>query len=177
MNNNFSKVFKKNKYRIFLILAIILILSLAFTVFKKVSSENEIAKYDNEILIVKGNGDQLDSLTLKELRSIGSQKLDVSINNGLETTPVEGISIEQIIGKLDYNLKDSGVMVIEDDEGNSKRVAMSDVLEPGRIYLVYRIDGKPIYDINPGYGKMIIIDTATNSSAKWITNVKTLDIK
>ena len=177
MNNNFSKVFKKNKYRIFLILAIILILSLAFTVFKKVSSENEIAKYDNEILIVKGNGDQLDSLTLKELRSIGSQKLDVSINNGLETIPVEGISIEQIIGKLDYNLKDSGVMVIEDDEGNSKRVAMSDVLEPGKIYLVYRIDGKPIYDANPSYGKMIIIDTATNSSAKWITNVKTLDIK
>ena len=177
MNNNFSKVFKKNKYRIFLILAIILILSLAFTVFKKVSSENEIAKYDNEILIVKGNGDQLDSLTLKELRSIGSQKLDVSINNGLETIPVEGISIEQIIGKLDYNLKDSGVMVIEDDEGNSKRVAMSDVLEPGKIYLVYRIDGKPIYDANPSYGKMIIIDTSTNSSAKWITNVKTLDIK
>ena len=177
MNNNFSKVFKKNKYRIFLILATILILSLAFTVFKKVSSENEIAKYDNEILIVKGNGDQLDSLTLKELRSIGSQKLDVSINNGLETIPVEGISIEQIIGKLDYNLKDSGVMVIEDDEGNSKRVAMSDVLEPGKIYLVYRIDGKPIYDANPSYGKMIIIDTATNSSAKWITNVKTLDIK
>ncbi len=177
MNNNFSKVFKKNKYRIFLILAIILILSLAFTVFKKVSSENEIAKYDNEILIVKGNGDQLDSLTLKELRSIGGQKLDVSINNGLETVSVEGISIEQIIGKLDYNLKDSGVMVIEDDEGNSKRVAMSDVLEPGKIYLVYRIDGKPIYDANPSYGKMIIIDTATNSSAKWITNVKTLDIK
>ena len=116
-------------------------------------------------------------MTLKELRSMGSQKLDISINNGLETTPVEGISIEQIIGKLDYNLKDSGVMVIEDDEGNSKRVAMSDVLEPGRIYLVYRIDGGPIYDVNPGYGKMIIIDTATNSSAKWITNVKTLDIK
>ena len=177
MSNKLSKVFKKNKYRIFLVLVIFLILSFALALFKKVSSENEMAKYDSEILIVKGNGDQLDSLTLKELRNMGGQKLDISINNGLETTPVEGISIEQIIGKLDYNLKDSGVMVIEDDEGNSKRVSMSDVLEPGRIYLVYKINGNPIYDVNPLYGKMMIIDTATNSSSKWITNVKTLDIK
>lgn len=177
MSNKLSKVFKKNKYRIFLVLVIFLILSFALALFKKVSSENEMAKYDSEILIVKGNGDQLDSLTLKELRNMGGQKLNISINNGLETTQVEGISIEQIIGKLDYNLKDSGVMVIEDDEGISKRVSMSDVLEPGRLYLVYKIDGNPIYDVNPLYGKMMIVDTTTNSSSKWLTNVKTLDIK
>ena len=177
MINNLSKVYKKNKYRFLLILALFVVLIIAMGLFKKIKSKSEMAKYDSEILIIKGNGDQLDSLTLKELRDMGGEKLDVRINNGLDTVPVEGISIDQIIGKLDYNLKDSGVMVIEDDDGNSKRVPMADVLEPGREYLVYKLDGKPIFDINPAYGKLMMIDTASDSSENWIRNVKTLDIK
>ena len=108
---------------------------------------------------------------------MGAETITIKINNGLESRSIEGISIEQIIGKLDYNLKDSGVMIVEDNEGNSKRLSMSDVLEPERIYLVYKIDDKPIFDVSPSYGKMMVVDTSSNSSKSWITNVKTLDIQ
>ena len=177
MNNTIGKKFKENKYRIIVFLSLAIIAVLTMSYLKKMSNENEISKYDNEILVVKGSGDQLDSLTLKELRNMGPEIKDIRINNGLESASIEGISLEQIIGKLDYNLKDSGVMVIEDNEGNSKKISMSDVLEPGRVYLVYKLNGKPIYDISPIYGKMMVIDTASNSSQSWITNVKTLDIQ
>lgn len=175
--NRLGKRIKRNKYRIFLLLALLILLLFIFFVIKKISSEYEISKYDSEIIIVKGSGDQLYSLTLKELRKMDADTKNIRINNGLQTTSIEGISIEKILGNLDYNLKDSSVMVVEDDEGNSKKIAMSDVLDPGRVYIVYKINGDPIFDVDPKYGKFMIVDTSLNSSEYWITNVKTLDIQ
>ena len=178
MNSKFvGKKFKKNKYRIgltagFLILAFLLIAYLV-----NHSKEKEIAKYDNEIFIVKGNGNQLSSLTLKELRHMGSVTETIHVNNGLESKKIEGVSIEKIIGNLNYNLKDSNIMMVEDNDGNFKKISMADVLEPDRIYLVYMIDGTPIYDILNSYGIFMIIDTASDNTESWITNVKTIDIQ
>lgn len=172
-----NRKLKKNKYRIIIsIVAILSIILIAAFIHKK-NIESAIAKYDNEILIVKGNGDQLDSLTLKEIRKSGGEKKTISINNGLEKVEIEGVSIDKIIGNLNINLKDRAVMLIEDNDGNQKRLSMSAALEPERVYLVYKIDGSPVFDLNQRNGKMLLIDTSADSSASWVRNVKTIDIE
>ncbi|MBM0045771.1 hypothetical protein [Anaerococcus sp. mt242] len=172
-----NRKLKKNKYRIIIsIVAILSIILIAAFIHKK-NIESAIAKYDNEILIVKGNGDQLDSLTLKEIRKSGGEKKTISINNGLEKVDIEGVSIDKIIGNLNINLKDRAVMLIEDNDGNQKRLSMSAALEPERVYLVYKIDGSPVFDLNQRNGKMLLIDTSADSSASWVRNVKTIDIE
>ncbi|WP_151410489.1 hypothetical protein [Anaerococcus sp. Marseille-P9784] len=172
-----NKRIKKNKYRIALVMAFIVTILIVSLIFFKVSKEKEIAKYDSEIIIFKGNGDQLEAITLKELREIGCEVKNVSTNKGLEKTSIEGVSLEKIIGKLDYNFKDSSVIDVEDDEGNVKKISMSQALEPDRVYLVYKLADTPVYDVNPKYGKIILIDIASDSSSSWIRNVKTLDIR
>ena len=172
-----NRKLKKNKYRIIIsIVAILSIILIAAFIHKK-NIESAIAKYNNEILIVKGNGDQLDSLTLKEIRKSGGEKKTISINNGLEKVDIEGVSIDKIIGNLNINLKDRAVMLIEDNDGNQKRLSMSAALEPERVYLVYKIDGSPVFDLNQRNGKMLLIDTSADSSASWVRNVKTIDIE
>lgn len=172
-----NKKLKKNKYRIIIsILGILVVIMLGFLI-RRHNIEKEISKYDNEILIVKGEGNQIDSLTLKEIRRLGVEKKSINLNNGLEKATIEGVAIEKIIGNLNINLKDRSFLVIEDNDGNQERVHMSAVLEPERVYLVYKIDGTPLYDISPNYGKMILVDTTDDSASSWITNVKTLDIE
>ena len=172
-----NRKLKKNKYRIIIsIVAILSIILIAAFIHKK-NIESAMAIYDNEILIVKGNGDQLDSLTLKEIRKSGGEKKTISINNGLEKVDIEGVSIDKIIGNLNINLKDRAVMLIEDNDGNQKRLSMSAALEPERVYLVYKIDGSPVFDLNQRNGKMLLIDTSADSSASWVRNVKTIDIE
>ena len=90
---------------------------------------------------------------------------------------IEGVSIDKIIGNLNINLKDRAVMLIEDNDGNQKRLSMSAALEPERVYLVYKIDGSPVFDLNQRNGKMLLIDTSADSSASWVRNVKTIDIE
>lgn len=174
---NFNKKLKKNKYRIITSIIIILIVFLLGSIIRNSINEREIAKYDNEILIVKGDGKQLDSLTLKEIRKLGSEKKKVYLNNGLEKVNIEGVAIEKIIGKLNINLKDRSVLLAEDNDGNQKRLSMSKALEPERIYLVYKMDGEPVFDLNPRYGKILLIDTSSDSSSSWVYNVKTIDIE
>ena len=172
---NVSKKIKRNKYRLIIgLIGIVAILILLFSI-KNYSKEKAISKYDKEILILKADGDQQDSKTLKEIRTSGSENKTVYLNNGLEKVEIEGIAIEKVIGKLNINLKDRSYLVAEDNEGNTKKVSMSAVLEPERVYLVYKLNGKPLYDINPAYGKIAIIDTSLDDSSKWITNLKTID--
>lgn len=174
---NVSKKIKRNKYRLIIgLIGIVAILILLFSI-KNYSKEKAISKYDKEILILKGDGDQQDSKTLKEIRTSGSENKTVYLNNGLEKVEIEGIAIEKVIGKLNINLKDRSYLVAEDNEGNTKNVSMSAVLEPERVYLVYKLNGKPLFDINPAYGKIAIIDTSLDDSSKWITNLKTIDIQ
>lgn len=176
-NKKLNRKLKKNKYRIIFLLIAILASFIIITSVVKKSKEAEIARYDNEILIVKANGDQLDSLTLKELRKLGAENKTISINNGLEKVSIEGVAIEKIIGKLNYNLRDRSAIIIEDNEGKSKKLSMSVALEPDRVFLVYKINDTPIHDLASSYGKMAIIDINSTSSEDWFTNVKTIDIQ
>lgn len=172
-----NKKLKKNKYRIIISVISILAVTLIGFLIIRYNTEKEISKYDNEILIVKGEGNQIDSLTLKEIRKQGAEKKSVYLNNGLEKATIEGIAIEKIIGNLNINLKDRSFLLVEDNDGNLNKVHMSAVLEPERVYLVYKLDGTPVFDISPSYGKMILVDTVDDSASSWVNNVKTLDIE
>ena len=172
-----NKKLKKNKYRIIIsVISILAVILIGFLI-RRYNTEKEISKYDNEILIVKGEGNQIDSLTLKEIRNLGAEKKSVYLNNGLEKATIEGIAIEKIIGNLNINLKDRSFLLVEDNDGNLNKVHMSAALEPERVYLVYKLDGTPVFDISPSYGKMILVDTVDDSASSWVNNVKTLDIE
>lgn len=172
-----NKKLKKNKYRILTTVILLLLAFLIGSIVKNTIDENAISKYDNEILIIKGDGNQLDSLTLKEIRTLNPDKKDIYLNNGLEKVSIEGVPIEKIIGNLNVNLKDRALILAEDNDGNQRRISMSAALEPERVYLVYKIDGTPVFDINPKYGKMVLLDTNSDSNSSWVNNLKTLDIE
>ncbi|BFL72440.1 MULTISPECIES: oxidoreductase [Anaerococcus] len=172
-----KKRLKRNKYRLIIsLVAIAAIFILSFSI-RNYSKERDLSKYDHEILILKSNGDQIDSMTLKEIRKKGSENKVVYYNNGLEKVNIDGVPIEKIIGNQDINLKDRAYLVLEDSEGNLEKLSMSAALEPDRVYLVYKIDGTPIYELGENYGKMAIIDTSLDDSNNWIKNVKVIDIQ
>lgn len=172
-----NKFFKKNKYNLVILVFILLILAVIALVIKSKLDDINMAKYENNIVILKGNGDEIKSYSIKELKKKGSTRKDVYVNNGLEKVKVEGVSLEKLIGNLDYNLRERPLVSIEDTEGNSTRFPMSIALEVDRVYLVYKIDGNPVADYNPSYGTLVIIDTTSKSANSWITNVKTLNIQ
>lgn len=172
-----NRKLKKNKYRLITIIILLLLAFLIGSIVKNTIDENAISKYDNEILIIKGDGNQLDSLTLKEIRTLNPDKKDIYLNNGLEKVSIEGVPIEKIIGNLNVNLKDRALILAEDNDGNQRRISMSAALEPERVYLVYKIDDTPVFDINPKYGKMVLLDTNSDSNSSWVNNLKTLDIE
>lgn len=171
------KKLKKNKYNIILIIIIILVLTILGIFIKSKIEDYKMSAYGNEIVVIKGNGDEIESFSIKELKDLGADKKEVYINNGLEKIKIEGISLEKLIGRLDYNLRERPTLVIEDTEGNSTRYPMSVALEVGRIYLTYKIDGQPVKEYNPSYGSLAIIDTTSKSASSWITNVKTINIQ
>lgn len=176
VNNTMNKFLRKNKYKLYL-LVIGLVLILFLGIFAKSKIDNaKMAKYDNDIVIIKGNGDEIKSFSIKELTKLASKK-DVYVNNGLEKVKIEGVSLEKLVGNLDYNLRERPIISIEDTDGNSSRFPMSIALEVDRVYLVYKIDGEPVSEYNPSYGTLAIIDTTTKSANSWITNVKTLNIQ
>lgn len=176
VNNTMNKFLRKNKYKLYL-LVIGLVLILFLGIFAKSKIDNaKMAKYDNDIVIIKGNGDEIKSFSIKELTKLASKK-DVYVNNGLEKIKIEGVSLEKLVGNLDYNLRERPIISIEDTDGNSSRFPMSIALEVDRVYLVYKIDGEPVSEYNPSYGTLAIIDTTTKSANSWITNVKTLNIQ
>ena len=176
VSKTMNKFLRKNKYKLYL-LVIGLVLILFLGIFAKSRIDNaKMAKYDNDIVIIKGNGDEIKSFSIKELTKLASKK-DVYVNNGLEKVKIEGVSLEKLVGNLDYNLRERPIISIEDTDGNSSRFPMSIALEVDRVYLVYKIDGEPVSEYNPSYGTLAIIDTTTKSANSWITNVKTLNIQ
>lgn len=172
-----NKFLKKNKYNLFLLIFFVIVLSLISIFVKGKVDDINMSKYDNDIVIIKGNGDEIKSYSIKELKNKANSTKVVYTNNGLEKIKVEGVSLEKLIGNLDYNLRERPIISIEDFDGNSNRFPMSFALEVDRVYLVYKIDGEPVTEYNPSYGSLVIIDTTTKSANSWITNVKTLNIQ
>lgn len=172
-----NKLLRKNKYNIFVLILIIIVLTLLGIFIKNKINDINMSKYDSNIVIIKGNGDEIKSYSIRELKKRAGSQKEVYINNGLEKVKIEGVSLEKLIGNLDYNLREKPIISIEDSDGNSNRFPMSIALEVDRVYLVYRIDGEPILEYNPSYGSLVVIDTTTKSANSWITNVKTLNIQ
>ena len=172
-----NKLLRKNKYNIFVLILIIIVLTLLGIFIKNKINDIYMSKYDSNIVIIKGNGDEIKSYSIRELKKRAGSQKEVYINNGLEKVKIEGVSLEKLIGNLDYNLREKPVISIEDSDGNSNRFPVSIALEVDRVYLVYRIDGEPILEYNPSYGSLVVIDTTTKSANSWITNVKTLNIQ
>ena len=172
-----KKSINRNKYRLIISLVAIAAIFILFFSIRNYSKERDLSKYDHEILILKSDGDQIDSMTLKEIRKKGSENKEVYYNNSLEKVNIDGVPIEKIIGEQKIDLKDRSYLVIEDSEGNLKKLPMSAALEPDRVYLVYKIDGKPIYELGENYGNMAIIDTSSEDSNNWIKNAKIIDIQ
>lgn len=172
-----KRFFKKNKYHLLILLALIIVLTLLAIFARSKIDEVNMAKYHNDIVIIKGNGDEIKSYSIKELQKIASSKKEVYINNGLEKVRIEGVSLEKIIGDLDYNLRERPILTIEDTDGNTTRVPMAVALEVNRVYLTFKIDGQPTVEFNPSYGNLVLIDTTSDSANSWITNVKTLNIE
>lgn len=175
--NTIRKKIKKNKYNILVLILIFFILAIVFRFAKNKIEDLNLSKYGNDIIIIKGNGDELESFSIKELKKLGSDKTEVYINNGLEKVEIEGISLEKLIGNLDYNLREKPIISIEDTNGNSERYPMSIALEVDRIYLVYKVEGKPLAEYNKDYGTLAIIDTTSESTSSWLTNVNTINIQ
>ena len=177
MKKSLNRKLKKNKYNLILLIIFIILSIIIFLFAKSKIKDLNMSKYNDEIVIIKGGGDELKSYSIKELRKKGGTKTDIYINNGLEKVQVEGISLEKLLGDLDFNLRERPVISIEDIDGNANRFPMSIALEVDRIYLVYRIDGQPLIEYNPSYGNLAIIDKNTKNANSWITNVKTLNIQ
>ena len=95
-----NKFLKKNKYNLFLLIFFVIVLSLISIFVKGKVDDINMSKYDNDIIIIKGNGDEIKSYSIKELKNKANSTKVVYTNNGLEKIKVEGVSLEKLIGFL-----------------------------------------------------------------------------
>lgn len=171
------RIFKKNKYNIFILILAIIIAFIAISFIRKAVENRGMSKYNDTILIIKSDDTEIASYSIKELRSIDSQKVNITLNNQDEKTVIEGVPFEKIISKLNIDPSSKTTMVAVDPYGNKKNVSMDQVLEPGRVYLTYKINSKPLIEYNEKYGELAIIDSQSRDIGTWILNVKTLNFK
>ena len=63
--NKFNRIFKKNKYKLYLLALLAIVLIFAGIFLKKKYEDMTMSKYSNDIVIIKGNGDELKSFSIK----------------------------------------------------------------------------------------------------------------
>lgn len=175
-NKNSLKKIKKNKYNIFVLIFIIILLLFISKFFINIFSNIGISKYDNEIIVIKNDGDEIISYTMKDIRSMETETVSLNIKNQTQKTKVEGISFEKILNKL--NIDSSVNSKIEfNNKGVKKVLSMDRALEPERIYLIYKINSKPLIEYNESYGNFAVIDNQSKEISDWIVNVNDINIK
>ena len=176
MKRNLARKFKKNKYNLYLVVGLLLILFFLISFINGKISERDLNKYNKEFLIVKGDNNELKSYSLKDLRKISPTKLKVKTNKGLEEIEIEAIPLEKLLSNLNSNLDNKPNIEIEDSLGNTNTFPMSIALEVDRVYLAYKIGGKPCKDFDDSFGNFIIIDKTSDNFDQWIKDVKVLNI-
>ena len=174
---NRSKIFKKNKYRIYLGLIGLFVLFILLIGIKNGISNHRLKDYDNDILIIKDSNNNQKSFSLKELRSYKNIDQKISLNNNREEVNVKGVPLEQLLGDQSYNLEESPEILVEDSDGNTETLPMSVALEVNRILVVYRINGKANKDYDNTLGSFTIIDKTDTSKDSWIKDAKALSIQ
>lgn len=175
-NNNALKLFRKNKYNIILLAVVIVISLILFSKFVNYISNRNLSNYDNEIFVIKNNDSEIDSLTLKDLRKLGSTESKVTFENGEEFSIV-GISIEKILKKEKINPNLNNIIEFSDQKGNKTNLSMETALEVNRVLLVYKINSKPSIEYNKKLGVLFALDKQDKDSSKWIKNIQTINIK
>lgn len=175
-NNNIVKLFRKNKYNIILLAVVIVISLILFSKLVNYISNRNLFNYDNEIFVIKNNDSEIDSLTLKDLRKLGSTESKVTFENGEEFSVV-GISIENILKKEKINPNINNIIEFSDQKGNKTNLSMETALEVNRVLLVYKINSKPSIEYNKKLGVLFALDKQDKDSSKWIKNIQTINIK
>lgn len=175
-NNNIVKLFRKNKYNIILLAVVIVISLILFSKLVNYISNRNLSNYDNEIFVIKNNDSEIDSLTLKDLRKLGSTESKVTFENGEEFSVV-GISIEKILKKEKINPNLNNIIEFSDQKGNKTNLSMETALEVNRVLLVYKINSKPSIEYNKKLGVLFALDKQDKYSSKWIKNIQTINIK
>ncbi|MDU1317025.1 oxidoreductase [Anaerococcus hydrogenalis] len=175
-NNNALKLFRKNKYNIILLAVVIVISLILFSKLVNYISNRNLSNYDNEIFVIKNNDSEIDSLTLKDLRKLGSTESKVTFENGEEFSIV-GISIEKILKKEKINSNLNNIIELSDQKGNKTNLSMETALEVNRVLLVYKINSKPSIEYNKKLGVLFALDKQDKDSSKWIKNIQTINIK
>lgn len=174
---NFKKLFKKNKYNlILLVIGLIIVFFLASTIFNFAKNAG-VSKYDKEIIVIKNKGDELKSYTLKDIRKMKTETIELTLKNQESKTKVEGVSLEKIINELNTDFSLSSSIDFVSPSGERKTLSMDKVLEPERVYLIYKINSKPLIEYDKKYGYFTIIDSQSKDTKDWILNVNSFNIR
>lgn len=173
---SFKKVLNKNKYNIILFLVFAFIALLMIGKISSFIANRDIAKYDEEILVVKNNDSEIASLSLKDLRKIDSSKVDIRQSSDLEIN-AEGISLEKLLNKVNIDPIKNMLVEFIDGKGNKSTMALEQALEVNRVFIVYRLFGKANMEYDDSLGVMFVVDSQNNDSSKWIKDVKIINVK
>ncbi|MDD7306325.1 MAG: oxidoreductase [Peptoniphilaceae bacterium] len=172
-----KRTLKKQKYNIILLLIIVIVAVFLIGLLSSIIKNRKLYKYDNEIVVLKDNGSEIDSISLKELRKNQISNLDLTLNNQSKKTSIEGVSLEKIINSLNLDTTKYTKLETTNKNGGRNSIAIDKALEPDRVYLVYKINEKPVHDYNKSSGVFAIIDTQSKDSSDWILDVKEINLK
>lgn len=175
-NKSIKKIFNKNKYNI--ILVIIATIFAIFLITKAVDniSNKDLSKYENEIIVIKNKGSEITSLSLKDIRKMGSQKAEINQHNDVEID-IEGISLDKLINEVNIDPNANNIIEFIDGDGNKTSMALESALEVDRAYLVYKTVGKANKEFDENLGVFYVVDKNQNDSKDWIKNIKIINIK
>lgn len=175
-SNNISKLYNKNKYNLVLLVIVLLISIFLFSKLASYISNKSLSNYDNEIVVVKNNDSEIDSLSLKDIRKMGKNEMKFTTPKGEEFKLV-GVSIEKILNKEGINPNLNNTVEFSDGYGHTTNMSMETALEVNRVLLVYKINNKANMDYDKKLGIFFIVDKQEKDSSKWIKNIQSINIK
>lgn len=174
---NAKKTLKKQKYNIivfvFIFLVVIGLIGFLTSFFKA----RGFSKYDQEIVVLKDNGSEIDSISLKELRKGQSAKVSLLLDNQEKKTSIEGVSLEKVINNLKLDTTKYSKIDTKNRNGIRSSISIDKALEPDRVYLIYKINSQALYDYNKDFGYFAIIDTQSKDSSDWLLDVREINLK